>query len=142
MSGAPVIEIENLTKVYDLGEQKVEALRGVDRIGPAQVFRRTGKPLPRLPREVHVDPAVFGAYVGRYELSPGFIITILVRDGRLFSQATGQEEVELFPESETRFFLKVVDAQVEFLKDPAGRVTGLVLDQGGMKMPARRLKTP
>ncbi len=29
MSGAPFIEIENVTKVYDLGEQKVHALKGV-----------------------------------------------------------------------------------------------------------------
>ncbi len=29
MSGAPFIVIENVTKVYDLGEQKVHALKGV-----------------------------------------------------------------------------------------------------------------
>lgn len=120
----------------------VESLRAVERIGPVQVFRKTGKALPAQREEVSVDSAVYDAYIGDYELSPGFIITVLKRDGRLFSQATGQQEVELFPESETRFFLKVVDAQVEFVKDPAGRVTGLVLDQGGRKMPAKKIRTP
>jgi len=40
----------------------------------------------------------------------------------------------MFAESETRFFLKVVDAQVEFVKNDTGRVTNLVLHQGGQDM--------
>lgn len=70
------------------------------------------------------------------------MITILRRGDKLISQATGQPEVELFPESETKFFLKVVDAQVDFVRDASGRVTGLVLHQGGLDLPAKKTKTP
>ncbi|MGH9849424.1 MAG: serine hydrolase, partial [Blastocatellia bacterium] len=49
----------------------------------------------------------------------------------LMTQATGQPKFELFPESETRFFLKVVEAQVTFVKDDKGAVTHLILHQGG-----------
>ncbi len=55
-------------------------------------------------------------------------------------QATGQPKVELYPEAETKFFLKVVDGQVEFQKDDAGKVTGLVLIQGGQRLPGRKVK--
>ncbi len=47
------------------------------------------------------------------------------------SQATGQPKIPLFAESETKFFLKVVDAQVEFFKNEKGEVTHLILHQGG-----------
>ncbi|MCX6573582.1 MAG: DUF3471 domain-containing protein, partial [Candidatus Aminicenantes bacterium] len=67
---------------------------------------------------------------------------ILRRGDTLISQATGQPEVELFPESETRFFLKVVDAQVDFIVDASGRVTGLMLHQGGRDLPAKKIRTP
>jgi len=79
---------------------------------------------------------------GDYELAPDFIITILKRGNKLISQATGQPEVELFPESETRFFLKAVDGQVDFLLDAAGKVTGLVVHQGGLGLPAKRIRLP
>jgi hypothetical protein len=46
-------------------------------------------------------------------------------------QATNQPKFPLFAESETMFFLKVVDAQVEFFKNDKGEVTHLVLHQGG-----------
>ena len=58
-----------------------------------------------------VDPRAFERLVGDYELAPGFVLTFRTREGRIFSQATGQEEFEIFPTSETEYFLKVVDAQ-------------------------------
>jgi D-alanyl-D-alanine carboxypeptidase len=121
---------------------RVTGLRIVSRIGPAQVFGRTDKPLPDPRREIDLDPALYDRLAGDYELAPDFIITILRRGDKLISQATGQPEVELFPESETRFFLKVTDAQVDFVVDAAGRVTGLVLHQGGQDLPAKRIRTP
>jgi hypothetical protein len=46
------------------------------------------------------------------------------RDGEhLWTQATGQDKAEIFPETEPRFFLKVVDAQIDFEKDASGPVT-------------------
>jgi hypothetical protein len=45
----------------------------------------------------------------------------------------------LFPESETKFFLKVVDAQVSFVKDDQGAVTHLILHQGG-EQKAKKIK--
>ncbi len=92
-------------------------------------------------KEVAVDPALYDDYAGKYELvvQPGFILTITREDDRLMGEATGQSKVELFPESETKFFLKVVDAQIEFERDASGAVTRLMLYQGGQKMAAKRL---
>jgi CubicO group peptidase (beta-lactamase class C family) len=87
-----------------------------------------------IPRErvaIKVDPKIFDAYVGEYELAPNRIFTISREGDRLMSALTGQPQVELFPESETKFFLKVVDAQFTFVKDDKGAVTHLILHQGG-----------
>ncbi len=120
----------------------VTGLRVEARYGPAQIYAKTAKPLPSPRKVAAVDPKIYDLYVGEYELNPGFSITLLRRGDKLISQATGQPEVELFPESETRFFLKVTDAQVDFVKDAGGRVTGLVLHQGGMDLPAKKVKAP
>ncbi|MGZ5487806.1 MAG: serine hydrolase [Candidatus Aminicenantales bacterium] len=121
---------------------RVTGLRIKSRIGPAQVLTKTDKPLPAPRKEAAVDPKLYDRLTGDYELAPEFIITILRRGGKLISQATGQSEVELFPESETRFFLKVVDAQIDFVLDAEGQATGLVLHQGGQNLPAKKIRTP
>jgi len=81
--------------------------------------------------EVKVDPKIYDAYAGRYELAPNRVLTISRQGDRLMAKATGQEEIQLFPESETKYFLKVVDAKVTFVRDTSGKVTKLILHQDG-----------
>ncbi len=87
-----------------------------------------------------IDPKIFEDYVGQYQLAPNFIITVTNENGKLMGQATGQPKNEWFAESETEFFLKTVDAQIKFVKDAEGKVTGLVLRQGRRETPAQKIK--
>jgi hypothetical protein len=57
----------------------------------------------------------------------------------LFAQVTDQDRFEIFPLSESRFFYKVVDAEIEFIRDNKDRIDRLVLYQSGMELPARRI---
>jgi len=98
-----------------------------------------GKPMPAERKAIVIDPKVFDLYAGEYELAPGFTIKFFREGTKFMTQATGQSAFEVFAESETKFFLKVVDGQVEFVKDAAGKVTGMVLTQGGRKMPAKKI---
>ncbi|OZC04462.1 serine hydrolase [Rubricoccus marinus] len=86
------------------------------------------------------DPETFDAYAGRYELEemPGFILTFRREDGRYFTQATGQSEVEIFPISAETFELRVVPASVTFNVADDGTVPTITLHQGG-DHPATRL---
>lgn len=87
-----------------------------------------------------VDPALYDDYVGEYQLAPTFSITV-TRDGhRLLTQATGQRQAEVFPESPTQFFLTVVDAQLTFVRGADGKVSGLVLHQNGRDTAAKKVK--
>lgn len=90
--------------------------------------------------EVTVPAEVLERYVGVYELAPTFKITIS-RDGeQLFAQATGQPQFPIFPSSETRFYLKVVDAQLEFDVANDGTATGLTLFQNGREIPGPKVE--
>jgi CubicO group peptidase (beta-lactamase class C family) len=81
--------------------------------------------------DLQTDPKLLDIYPGEYELAPGFIITITKEGNDLFGQATGQDKFQLYPETGTKFFLKVVDAKIEFFKDASGNVSHLVLYQNG-----------
>ena len=108
---------------------------------PERALRVADAPPPRKEfKEIEVNPAIYDAYVGEYELAPGFILTVTREGGRLMTQATGQGKVEVFPYSETEFFLKVTDAQITFVKGPSGSVDSIVLHQGGRDLPAKRKK--
>jgi Domain of unknown function (DUF3471) len=67
-------------------------------------------------------------------------VTITREGNRLMAQPKGKRKVEVFPESETEFFLKVADVQLTFLKDDEGKVTHVVLHQGGRETKAKRLE--
>lgn len=77
---------------------------------------------------------------GRYQLAPNFSIAIFLKDGKLISQATNQGPIELFAESPTTFFVKVVDAQVSFELDEAGVAKSLTLHQNGQNIPGKKLE--
>jgi CubicO group peptidase (beta-lactamase class C family) len=95
--------------------------------------------LPKVRTVARVVPELFDAYVGRYELIPDRVMTITREGDHLFAQPTGQPKLEFFPESETAFFSKVVDAQITFVKDDMGKVTHIVLNQGDRETKAKRL---
>lgn len=83
-------------------------------------------------KEIAVPPKILAKYVGSYELHPDLVLVVTLENGQLMAQPTGQPKAPIFAESETKFFLKVVDAQIEFFKNENGEVTHLVRHQGGM----------
>jgi mono/diheme cytochrome c family protein len=85
-----------------------------------------------------IDLKIYDSYVGEYALGPAsFTVS---RDGdKLMFTAPGQPKIEAFPESETRFFFKIIDAQVTFLKDDKGAVTGLTFEINGRTLRATRV---
>lgn len=125
--GGNVVILSNSTRdIDDLGFHLVDA-RSALRPPPA--------PRPR----IAVAPVVLDSLVGRYALTPDFIVAITREDDRLYLQATAQPRFRLFAATPRRFFLTVVAAEVSFTADAAGRITGLVLHQNGRDTPGRRL---
>jgi beta-lactamase regulating signal transducer with metallopeptidase domain len=99
--------------------------------------RRAEQAMPRKP--VAFDPAHFDKYVGYYQLAPSVVFTIKRNGDHFFSRLTGQVDIEMFPESETKFFVNEVHAQVSFISNAQGQATELVLHQNGQEQHAPRI---
>jgi CubicO group peptidase (beta-lactamase class C family) len=93
---------------------------------------------PVIKTAIKVDPAIFTGYVGSYDLAPGFALRISIDDGHLTVQPTGQPKQRLFAASPTRFFSSENPSEIEFEKDASGKVSGIILHQGGRDMKAPR----
>lgn len=103
----------------------------------ASLARGEALALPSERKEVTLAPQVLSQYVGTYEFPQmGRKMWIRLEGDRLSTQLSGQSRVPIFAESESKFFLKVVDAQIEFGKDKKGAY--LLLHQGGRDQKAYR----
>jgi serine-type D-Ala-D-Ala carboxypeptidase/endopeptidase len=89
--------------------------------------------------QVAVDPKLFDGYVGTYDLAPGIALMVTREGDHLFAQLTGQQKLEVLPESDRDYFYKVVDAQITFVALPNGRATELILHQNGRDQHAKRV---
>jgi CubicO group peptidase (beta-lactamase class C family) len=114
------------------------SLLGKNRSNPV-LYKKTDKPIPTQ-EVVTVNPDILQTYVGEYELFPNFNLVITIENGHVMTQATGQPKIEIYPESDTKFFVKVVDAKIEFVKDETGKVNKLILHQGGRDMEGKRVR--
>ena len=125
---AAVVLSNSANDIDDIGRHLIEPQYAVAKLVPSREHK-----------EVAVDPKLFDSYVGKYEIASGVTASVF-RDGeKLMTQVTGQPAFQIFPESETEFFFKIVDAQITFVKDEKGKVTKLVVHQNGQDVPATKL---
>jgi CubicO group peptidase (beta-lactamase class C family) len=102
----------------------------------------TPKPKPTSERaEVSVPVETLASYAGVYALDamPDFKLTVTLESGQLHVQATQQPKILIFAESPTKFFYKVVDAQLTFAPSADGKPAYLILHQAGMDQKASKL---
>ena len=92
---------------------------------------------PRVVHVVPVDPAILQQYTGKYKMNDWFSFDVTFHDNKLFIQGTGQPNLEMWPESDTRFTF-VVDVDVEFLRSSNGKIIGMNVLQDGKTIPATK----
>lgn len=95
LSNSPALEVDAL------GETIIRLIAGIE-AEPIAIPGAT------------VDESVVRRLVGRYELVPGFVLNVTASGKRLFLQATGQQQLTLVPQSETKWTIVGVDAMLEF----------------------------
>jgi D-alanyl-D-alanine carboxypeptidase len=121
----------------------VTGMRMRTRIGPEELSPRTAQTVEQVAAAaatpVRVPVEVLDRYVGRYELSPEMTVTMRRVGEALLAQPSGDDEVTLVPESETRFTVPEENITVVFQADASGTVTGFVLHQNGRQMTVRKL---
>ncbi|MBI3207556.1 MAG: serine hydrolase [Candidatus Solibacter usitatus] len=96
--------------------------------------------VPKVRQQISMTNEAFDAFVGTYQLSPAFSIRVYREGNRFLTQAPNQPPSEIFPETPNSFFLKVVEAQITFERDAGGKVTQMILRQGGRSQPGKRIE--
>ncbi|MFH0759467.1 MAG: serine hydrolase [Bacteroidota bacterium] len=126
--GIAVIQFqENGNQIDAIFTNRIDKTQGV----------KTDRPIPAH-NEIKLDQKIMERYSGVYEINPGFDITITLEGEKLMSQATGQQKFQIFPESQTKFFLKIVDAQIEFIESNDGNFDSFILYQGGQEIVGKK----
>jgi hypothetical protein len=106
-------------------------------LNPAYPLLKTAPPTEH--REMTLDTKIFDRYAGAYQMDPLVLMTVSRSGDRFYSQLTGQPKFEVFAESDRKFFLKVVDAQLTFETGEQGPATQVTLHQNGQDVVAKRL---
>jgi hypothetical protein len=94
-----------------------------------------GKPSP----EYILTHEVLDKYVGQYQSGPNSIIRVTRSENNLVVRLGSVPPIRFFAKSETRFFSKIVDLEIEFETDSEGNATQLTYFQGGGKTTAEKI---
>jgi CubicO group peptidase (beta-lactamase class C family) len=94
----------------------------------------------RVHKAITVDPKILQEYVGRYELNARRTFTVRAEGNGLRIDIPKDGQAEMYAESEVRFFLKVADVQIVFVKDAQGRVTEMRVAFEGQKLQAKKVE--
>jgi len=92
------------------------------------------KPKPKkedLYKDVVVEDAILETYVGEYEVSPGFTLTISKYGNQLKVKPTGRKEGPIFPKSQNDFYVKVSEVEFTFNINEDGEVVSLTVHPDG-----------
>jgi hypothetical protein len=99
-------------------------------------YNKTVTP-PSERKEILLSPETLTKFIGSYTITPENIyyttktstLVVCVENNHLVAQIINQPKVKLFPESETKFFSKIPDVQIEFFKDKQDNITHLTFYQ-------------
>jgi CubicO group peptidase (beta-lactamase class C family) len=101
---------------------------------PAEALDALDSPKPHIP--IKLDPKLLDACVSKYEFATntvfpaGMKLAIWRKRGRLIGQYWGKNvppgAFDIYPESETNFFIKFNGAQLTFIKNAKGEVTAVI----------------
>ncbi len=108
----------------------------------AQVYGFTGLLRTKTEKLLTLTDDILENYTGKYQLAPGAVLTVFTENHQLYVQLTGQNKIPLFAETERKFYMKVVDAQLEFVKDASGNISKAILYQNGSANDAPRVGPP
>ena len=125
---------EQLSEVLSVARQdgKDEAVKALEAAG--------AKPPP--PASFQVDEETLKSYVGEYEGDDGYVITVLLKDGKL-TAVDESESLDLGTLDQTTFRAEPYPLLKLIFNTENGKITGLTLDDdAGNRMQLKRKQAP
>ena len=86
------------------------------------------------------DKALYEKYIGKYKLFEGADIYVTYKNGNLYAQVTGQPSFQIFPQTENKFFAKIVEVSIEFISNDKGETIKLNLEQMGQEFTCEKIE--
>ncbi len=127
-SGVVVLSNTATGQVDRLAESIIQILAGMD-VRP-----------PDFDEGKKIDIKTMKRLVGKYTLFPNFVLTVSLQGDRLIVQATNQPALRVYPESETRWKYREVEAEIRFELPDQGPAESLTLHQNGRQIRGPRAK--
>ncbi len=112
-------------------EGKVVAIKAYERGSYLGTAKKTAEKV-EAKQAITLSESELQEYTGTYDMGP-FKIKVTLEEGKLYGKPDGDGKAELWPSAKDEFFLKVVDATVEFLR-VNGKVQGMKVTQGDAQL--------
>src|SRR5262245_25260279 len=95
------------------------------------------------PAEIKIDPKVFDEVVGQYALdnNPDIVFSFFREADKYYLQVTNQGRIEIFPAAESKFFLKILDADATFVRDEQGKIVRMLWRQDTSNLTAKKINS-
>ena len=135
-SAFTVFDLEKKRGVVILSDTALTSVGGLSSLGNHLLDSRL--PLGKARKAKQPDAELLKAIVGEYDLTPGMKMTLSEKDGRLFTQATGQQKFEMGYDSAGDFYPLEFDATIRTQKKSDGSYALLFL-QGGGALPLKKI---
>ncbi len=117
---------------------KVASVNMVHAFGPEERGTKTTEALPKEPQAAKVDPSIYDAYVGEYELAPGFSWSSPAEGTTSSPRPPASGNSRSIRSRRRDSSSKSWTRRSTFSVDRTGKVSGLVLHQGGRDLPGKR----
>jgi len=116
-----------------------ETMNGQIRAGLESILAGEDLVMPYEHKEIKIDPALIDHYVRKYY---AFLTLVFIKkDGKLYRHRDGTADIELKPESESKFFYgDGTDRQIEFETDTIGKVTKAWFINTGQKGELKKIE--
>lgn len=135
-SAFTAFDLETKRGVVVLSDTALTSVGGLSSLGNHLLDSRL--PLGKARKVKQPDPELLKAIVGEYALLPGMKMTLSSKNGRLYTQATGQAVHEMGYDSAGDFYPLEFDASIRTQKKSDGSYALLFL-QGGGAFPLKRI---
>ncbi|HNV84793.1 MAG TPA: serine hydrolase [Arenimonas sp.] len=136
-SAFTLFDLEKQRGVVILSDTALTSVGGLGSLGNHLLDKRL--PLGKARKAKQPDAELLKALVGEYDFVPGMKMTLTSKDGRLYSQATGQAVYEMAYDSAGDFYPLEFDATIRTQKKSDGSYALLFL-QSGAAFPLKKVE--
>ncbi|AME06241.1 beta-lactamase family protein [Bacillus siamensis] len=129
-----LIYLSNMEQPYQFEQAVIAAAVNILFDQPYEIPKR-----PADQKKADIDPAIYSRFIGDYSFQDDTHASVAVKENRLYLTIDGQTPFELFPMTETRYFVRALPLEIEFAGDKAQAASHFVLYQDGTEETALRI---